>query len=136
MFTLKKILFLALVALPGTQAVTYSSCEDTSLRIQIPVGTNTTVNRNCAWVNKNEGQKEFRCGLPGLSEACPVSCGTCDTACADAPDEARFKFAHYKNVNRTILRNCDFVGRVATKIAGRCAQSEYVCRKTCAKCVP
>mmetsp|Transcript_9571 Transcript_9571/g.12042 ORF Transcript_9571/g.12042 Transcript_9571/m.12042 type:complete len:201 (+) Transcript_9571:58-660(+) len=105
-------------------------CVDSTLRLKIPtVGTRPKpfVSRYCSWVGNQD--KKNRCALPGVSAACPVTCGAC-SACKD-PDELRFKF---KYNGKTMVRNCDFIGRLEKKVYDRCTASDNICRSTCGSC--
>ncbi len=106
------------------------ACVDSSLRLKIPtVGTRPLpfVSRYCSWVGQQDTNN--RCALPGVSAACPVTCNACST-CKD-PDELRFKFEYN---GKEIVRNCEYVGRIAGKVWGRCTASESICRSTCGVC--
>merc|ERR1712045_496272 len=93
------------------------TCSDSALRLKIPtVGKpKPYVSRYCSWVGVKDTKN--RCALPGVSAACPVTCSSCGT-CAD-PSELRFKFTYNGN---EIVRNCEFIGRIADKTTGRCNQ--------------
>ena len=106
-------------------ACSYASCVNASTRLKIVVGGNI-VSRSCTWVGRQDTTN--RCALAGVSAACPNTCGTCDS-CVDTT--ARFRFTYN---GQSIVRNCDFVGRVESKVEGRCAASGYVCRSTCGGC--
>ena len=101
------------------------ACSDSPLRLKIPKD-GSIITRSCEWVARVD--TATRCNLPGVSAACPVTCGSCDT-CADP--ELRFKFTYNNN---NIARSCEFVGRVESKIGGRCAASQNICRLTCGTC--
>ena len=102
-----------------------SACSDSSLRLKIPKD-GTIITRSCEWVARTD--TSARCNLIGVSAACPVTCGSCDT-CADP--ELRFKFTYN---NMYIARSCEYVGRIENKISGRCAASHNICRQTCGMC--
>ena len=103
-------------------------CVDTALRLQIDDNGDTKI-RACSWVANRA--TNWRCNnLPGVAEACPVTCGTCST-CADPVNDLRFRFTYNGN---EIIRNCDFVGRIASKKTQRCAASSNICRSTCGVC--
>ena len=103
-------------------------CVDSTLRLRITFNGDTKI-RSCAWIANKA--TNYRCNnLPGVAEACPVTCGTCST-CADPVDDLRFRFTHNGN---EIMRNCDFVGRIASKKTQRCADSSNICRSTCGVC--
>ena len=101
------------------------ACSDSPLRLKIPKDGGI-VTRSCEWAARAD--TAMRCALPGVSAACPVTCGSCGT-CADP--ELRFKFT-YKN--KSIARSCAFVGRIEGKVGGRCAASQNICRRTCGTC--
>jgi hypothetical protein len=102
------------------------ACSDSPLRLKINKD-GSIITRSCAWVARVD--TTMRCNLPGVSAACPVTCGSCDT-CADP--ELRFKFTYNNN---NIARSCEFVGRIESKISGRCASSQNICRLTCGICL-
>ncbi len=106
-------------------------CLDSLLRLKIPTaGTKpkAKIARYCTWVGNKDTIN--RCALPGVSAACPVTCGTC-SSCEDPDDELRFKFTYN---GQKVMRNCEFVGRIKKKVKGRCKRSEYICRSTCGYC--
>lgn len=123
-----KLHFPSLILLLLTTTTTTSACVDSSLRLKINVNGNI-IARSCTWVAAKD--TNARCQLSaGVDAACPVTCGTCAT-CADPDPLLRFKFEY---VGNEISRNCEFVGRVAEKVDGRCAASGNICRATCGEC--
>lgn len=105
-------------------------CLDSPLRLRISTaGTKpkTEISRYCVWVARRDSKS--RCALPGVSAACPATCGTCNSC--DDPVDLRFRF---KINGRKVLRSCDFVKRIKFKIPGRCKRSNNICRSTCGYC--
>jgi hypothetical protein len=82
--------------------------------------------RSCKWAG-NESTTQ-RCVYDGASEACPLTCGTCDS-CVDTPSSLRFSLR--KN-GAIINRSCDWVTR--KQIASCCTQTDNICRASCDVC--
>ena len=113
---------------PTAAPTSSPTCNDSSLRLKIRGSNGKYISRSCTWVSNKDTIN--RCGLEGVSEACPSTCGTCNI-CADPPSSLKFKF----NYNgRLVTRKCDFVGRIPSKVFGRCSQSNDICRATCNAC--
>ena len=102
-------------------------CVDTTLRLKIE-GTTKRIQRSCEWVARKDTPN--RCSLSGVSESCPVTCGSCPS-CTDPNSDIRFKFIYN---GKNIKRSCDWVGRISEKINGRCAATANICRSICNRC--
>ena len=103
------------------------SCVDSLLRLKILDTDGSRISRSCEWVARRATLQ--RCALPGVSAACPVTCGTCST-CVDPEAPMRFKFS--KDGVDTIIRDCGWVAARSTNM--RCGYSENICRSTCGRC--
>lgn len=110
------------ISTPTTGAV----CVDSSLRFKLDWNGKRRITRDCFWIgNKATVQ---RCKIEGMSAACPVTCGGCET-CLDST--VRFKV--FWN-GRQVHRDCTWVSNKAT--IQRCAIPGVsdLCRLTCGVC--
>ena len=111
---------------PPTPTTTNNDCVDFGNRIRFDIGNGSKISRSCEWAgNKSTTQ---RCAYDGVSEACPLTCGTCDS-CVDTPSSLRFKF---QKDGEMVTRSCDWVTRKQT--AARCTQTDNICRAACGVC--
>ena len=111
---------------PTAPTPTSDDCVDFGNRIRFDIGNGSKISRSCEWVgNKSTNQ---RCAYDGVSEACPLTCGTCDS-CADPPTSLRFKF---QKDGAMVTRSCDWVTRKQT--AARCTHTDNICRAACGVC--
>ena len=119
-----KLIGLIVSALAATASAT---CVDYPLRFRINGDSSQgSRNKSCEWVARKDTAN--RCALDGVSAACPVTCGACDS-CVDTTVLLRFEYN-----GRFVRRSCDFVGRVPKKLNERCEASGYTCRSTCGMC--
>ena len=105
---------------------TPTDCVDFENRFRFDDGSGFKITRSCEWA-RNKSTKQ-RCSLDGVSEACPLTCGTCN-ACVDPPSSLRFKFQKGGN---SIARSCTWVEKKQTPF--RCALTADICRATCGVC--
>ncbi len=104
---------------------TSSSCNDTTLRFKVN-WNNNLIMRDCIWIGNRATIQ--RCNLPGVSAACPVTCGTCDT-CVDTT--IRFKVSWNGNL---IMRDCIWIGNRATVQRCNLPGVADACPVTCGLC--
>jgi hypothetical protein len=101
-------------------------CTNFEGRIRFETSPGVKISRSCEWAENKS--TDLRCSYAGVSEACPLTCGTCNN-CVDPPSSFRFKFS---NNGAMITRSCDWVKRKQT--SSRCALTNNICRDTCGVC--
>jgi len=58
----------------GGASTSCSACEDTTLRLKLE-WNGRIIHRDCSWVGNRATIQ--RCGIVGVADACPVTCGNC-----------------------------------------------------------
>merc|ERR1712038_1746736 len=106
---------------PTPSPVIISSCVDTPLRLKI-LKDGVRISRYCEWV----GNKAtiMRCQLPGVSAACPVTCGSCASCVDPASGGSGLRFKFDKD-GSFITRDCDWVATRSTNY--RCGLTSDIC---------
>jgi len=119
---------------PPTGAPT-GPCAD-STEYQFENGNDDPVNVDCAWMTKNYKQKDRRisrwCSETNVGFACPLTCGTCTTTCAD---DATYKFTL---INKKV-KFCSWISSNAVKLDIRrkmyCNDHGDRCPEACGYCI-
>ncbi len=112
-----------------TVAPTASKCADTTLQFLADLDLDGRHKvTDCKWVVINP---KLRCSIPGIAEACPITCSACDR-CND-PD-VLFPFPITSADNDIKVKGCDYIGRISELVQTRCEVSDNICRATCGMC--
>lgn len=104
-------------------------CVDSPLRIKSKFSGKKTV-KSCEWVNTKSTR--VRCGLLGVAESCPLTCGAC-AVCADTPNSIQF-FIDKGDGSNKILKTCEWVGKGDANKRCSYAGVSDSCRQTCGNC--
>ena len=103
-----------------------SSCNDSPLRFRTFKPDGQRIWRNCEWVATQS--TNWRCSFEGVSNTCPLTCGTCET-CVDSPLRLRVVWN-----GKRIARSCSWVENKATIQRCKADGISDTCRKTCGTC--
>jgi hypothetical protein len=113
---------------PSISPIPGKACADSELRLRFKTKRGKNISRYCSWVRNKD--TDSRCKIEGVAAACPETCGTCNI-CKDPAANVRFRFTY---LGEEILKNCDFINRVPSKIWKRCQSSNNICRESCKAC--
>lgn len=116
---------------PPTGAPT-GPCAD-STEYQFVNGNGVSV--GCSWMTKNYKQKDQRinrwCPETNVGFACPLTCGSCTTTCAD---DATYQFT----INRGTKKFCSWISQNEVKLVPRrnmyCKDHGERCPEACGYC--
>ena len=107
-----------------------NTCVDSNLSFEIQLKKHSrkkTVTKRCSWI-RNPSSSSWRCGIDGVKEMCPKSCGTC-TVCADSTSQLKFIYN-----GQVVTKDCKWVA--SRNKQGRCkiAGIRNACRMSCYNC--
>ncbi len=111
----------------GTCDEITTTCTDSPLMFKIKQQGNK-ITRSCEWVMRKDTVS--RCALPGVSEKCPSTCGTC-VSCDDSNAWFAIEFP-----KMDFNRSCDWVARQDTAVRCKLKGVKDICKLTCGECSP